>query len=90
MHRFGYGNYVAQSTRTKPKLHPAGYLENRSVNPAYILGISPWSDDLDRHTGLALFGKYVRSRFLTTAADLPSIRPLSNPLRNVTLIALLL
>ena len=24
------------------------YLENRSVNPAYILGISPWLDDLDR------------------------------------------
>ena len=56
VHRFGYGNNVAQSTRTQPKLHPAGYLENGSVNPAYILGISPWLGNLDRHPGPGLFG----------------------------------
>ena len=62
MHRFGYGNYVAQSTRTQPKLHPAGYLENGSVNPAYILGISLWLDDLDRRPGSGLFGESGSSR----------------------------
>jgi hypothetical protein len=62
VHRFGYGNYVAQSTRTQPKLHPAGYLENGSVNPAYILGISLWLDDLDRRPGSGLFGESGSSR----------------------------
>ena len=31
-------------------------VENGSVNPACVLGISLWLDDLDRHPGLTLFG----------------------------------
>ena len=38
------------------------YLENRSVNPAYILGISLWLGDLDRHPNSGLFGESGNSR----------------------------
>ena len=61
---------MAQSTRTHPKLHPAGYLENRSVKPAYILEISLSLGDLDRHPGFDLFGDNAAAKTASVAADL--------------------
>ena len=59
-HRFGYGNRVAQSTRTHPKLHPAGYLEIRSVNPARVWPLMRRAERgalKDRPGGLLASGK---------------------------------